>query len=395
MRFLLAALTLLLQATPNEDAVCLKEMLDLSASGPQEKMRERLQDLARGLKDPDLRTKATGAIDDLIAASVLHRKVTDLAKEVTELGGLVKVEGGGPAWLRAAAGDDAMRVFDRLVTLGMNDKTNPHFKDYKLNTRVNDAWLEKLAGLPDLRSLDIANMDVRGPGLSAVGTLRTLESLNLTLTPVTDEPLGALAGLTGLKILGLASTKSTGTGMERLQTLRKLENLNFHSCPVTDAGLQGIGKMSSLLRLEIVHTQFSDAGTPALSGLVNLERLQLGSRKATGAGLAFLRDLPKLRELDVHDGMLSAEGFRNVGAVKTLRVLRAYGGTGGDEGLRALAELSELETLILEGVGISDAGLETLAKLPRLRKLTLHEPKVSEAAAGKLRAALPSLEIVR
>jgi Leucine-rich repeat (LRR) protein len=382
-------------AASASDAARIKEILNLAAAGPQENLRPRLEAITRTLQDPELRAKTSGALDEIVAAAALHRRLSDLGKEVTELGGLVTLEPGGPAWMRSLAGDPAMQLFDRLVTVSMNDKTNPHFKDYKLNPRVNDAWVERVAGLPDLRTLDIANMDVRGPGLRAAGTLRSLESINLTLTPITDESLAALSGLSRLKVLGLASTKVTGTGMEPLQGLKKLENLNFHSTPVNDAGLEWIGKMASLLRLEIVHTQFTDAGTRALSGLVSLERLQLGSRKATGAGLAFLRDLPKLRELDVHDGMLTPEGFRNVGAARTLRVLRAYGGSGGDEGLRALADLSELETLILEGVGVTDAGLETLSKLTHLRKLTLHEPKVTEAGAGKLRAALPSLEIAR
>jgi hypothetical protein len=402
MNRLLAGLALLLAscagdppAAPASDAATVKELLGLAASGPQENLRPRLETVSRTIQDPGLRAKTSGSLDEIVAAAALHRRVSDLGKDVTELGGLVVVEGGGPAWMRSLAGDPAMQVFDRLVTLSLNDKTNPHFKDYKLNTRVNDAWMERLSGLPDLRALDVANMDVRGPGLRAAGTLRSLESINLTLTPITDESLGALAGLTRLKVLGLASTKVTGTGMEPLQGLRKLENLNFHSTPVNDAGLEWIGKMSCLLRLEIVHTQFTDAGTRALSGLLNLERLQLGSRKATGAGLAFLHDLPRLRELDVHDGMLTPEGFRNVGAARTLRVLRAYGGSGGDESLRALADLSELETLILEGIGVTDAGLETLSKFTKLRKLTLHEPKVSEAATGRLRAALPALEIAR
>ena len=55
--------------------------------------------------------------------------------------------------------------------------------------RVNDAWLERIAGLPDLRRLDVANADIRGPGLKHLGTLPSLESLNLTLTPITDDAL--------------------------------------------------------------------------------------------------------------------------------------------------------------------------------------------------------------
>jgi hypothetical protein len=382
-------------ASSPSDGATLKALLEQAAAGPEEGLRSRLETQARELQDADLRTRTLAALDEIVAAARLHRRTETLGKEVAALGGLVTLEPGGPAWMRGVAGDPPMRVFERLAVVSLNDKTNPHFKDYKLNTRVNDEWLERVSGLPDLRSLDVANADIRGPGLRHAGTLRSLESINLTLTPITDDALPGLADLTALKVLGLASTKVTGTGMRSLQAMRKLENLNFHSTPVNDAGLEWIGKMSSLKRLEIVHTQFTDAGTPPVAGLVNLERLQLGSRKASGAGLAFLRELPKLRELDVHDGMLNVEGLRHVAAVKTLTVLRAYGGAGGDEGLSIVAELPQLETLILENLGVTDAGLASLTKLGHLKKLTLHEPKVTEAAVAKLRSAQPSLEIAR
>ena len=382
-------------AGSSEDNHRLREILDLASKGPAKDLRRRMEEITHEIGDAELRSKTMGEIGALVDASAMHQRIINLERDIVALGGVISLEPGGPAWMQAAAGDQAMHVFDRLVVLGLNDKTNPHFKGYKLNTKVDDSWLERVAGLPDLRSLDVANADVRGPGLRHVGTLRTLESVNLTLTPISDDALAALSGLADLKVLGLASTKITGTGLEWLRELRKLENLNCHSTPVNDAGLEQIGKLSSLKRLEIVHTQFTDAGTRALSGLVNLERLQLGSRRATGAGLSFLRDLTKLRELDVHDGLLTPEGFRHVGTVKSLRVFRAYGGSAGNEGLAALAGLSELETLILEGIGVTDAGLETLATLTHLRKLVLHEPKVTDAAVARLHAATPALEIAR
>jgi hypothetical protein len=309
MNRLPALLALLLAACaeppPAAPGAPLKDMLDLAAAAPADGLRPRLESLARAIQEPNIRSKALGAVDQIVAAADLHRRVAGLAKDVTDLGGKATLEPGGPAWMREVTGDGPMELFTRLVGVNLYANVNAHAKDYKLNTRINDGWVDRVAGLPDLRALDLENTDVKGPGLRPVGTLRTLESLNLTLCPVTDEPLAALSELTRVKVLGLASTKVTGIGMKQLQELKKLENLNLHNTPVNDAGLEWIGKLSSLTRLEIVHTQFTDAGAPALAGLVNLERLQVGSRKATGASLAFLRGLPKLRELDVHDGMLA------------------------------------------------------------------------------------------
>ncbi len=383
-------LALLLCADGDVDV--LKALLDEAARGAT---AAALKARGEGLRDPALRAKAAEAVDEIAAAAALRPRLDALQKELAEMGAKAVVEPGGPAWLRERVGAEPMRLFDRLAGLSLYMNVDAHAKDYKLNAKIGDAWVQRLAGLPGLRALNLENTDVRGPGLAAVGTLTSLESLNLTLCPVTDPPFEALAGLTRLKVLGLASTKVDGTGLRHLQGLKALENLNCHSAPVGDAGLEWIGKLASLLRLEIVHTRFTDAGAPHLKGLVNLERLQLGSRSATGASLAVLAALPRLKELDVHDGLLSLEGWRHVAAAKGLRVLRAYGGSGGDEGLRALAGHAALETLILEGNGITDAGLAALSSLPRLRKLTLRESKVSEAGLAALREAAPSLAIGR
>jgi len=308
----------------------------------------------------------------MLLAALLAQDVVALAKEIRDMGAKAVVEPDG-----------------RLSSISLYMKVDAHAKDYALNAKIGDEWVSKLAGLPDLRSLDLENTDLRGPGLKAVGTLKTLERLNLTLCPVDDVHFDALSGLVRVKSLGLASTKVRGEGLRHLTAWTALENLNCHNAPIDDPGLAAIGRLASLTRLEIVHTRFTDAGAPGLAGLVNLERLQIGSRSATGAALAVLPSLPKLRELDVHDGMLDAEGWRHVAAVKTLKVLRAYGGKG--EGLKELARHPELETLLLESSGVTD--ISVLETLPKLRTLTLKEPKLSKEAVDALRAKKADLRI--
>jgi hypothetical protein len=103
-----------------------------------------------------------------------------------------------------------MQVFSRLTELTAVDRSLP-IKSGRHNTKVTDEWLKSLAGLPDLKKLDIHAADVHGPGLEHISTLEALESLNRTLLPIDDEPLNRLAGLKNLRVLLLASTKVTGT----------------------------------------------------------------------------------------------------------------------------------------------------------------------------------------
>lgn len=344
--------------------------------------------------DPLLRIRAREVIPALEKAALARPHLLAVAEAVKGAGGTVRFEGGGPQWLREVAGDDAMRLFDRLTAIDLNDKGNPHDPTYKRNTTLSDGWLTNLVNLPDLAYLDLSNSSVAGPGLKHVGALKSLERLNLTLTLITDPWLEQLGGLTNLRVLSLASAKCSGAGYKFLGNLKRLETANFHTAPVDDAGLAGISKVPSHERLEIVHTHFTDTGAQSLAKLVNLERLQMGSRKATGAAVKPLTGLKKLRELDLHDGQASVEGVRHASEIQSLRVLRIYGPIK-DEGAQPLAKLKNLEVLLVPGTQITDASLEAFAGLSRLKRLEIQGNKVTDGVIAKLKAAIPGLEVVK
>lgn len=348
----------------------------------------------RAINDPLLRLKVRDLGPELERAAVWRPRLADITAATLAAKGTVRFENGGPQWLRDLVGGEALQFLNRLTAIDLYDRQNPHDKSYQRNESLVDAWLDRLADLPDLVSLDLANTSMSGPGLKVVGTLKNLERLNLTLTPITDPHLEHLRGLTKLRVLSLASAKCTGEGFRFLGNLQQLENANFHFTPVNDAGLAGISAVTSLERLEIVHVHFTDAGAPALAKLVKLERLQIGSRDATGAAIAPLTALKKLRELDLHDGQATAEGVRHASQIPSLRVLRIYGAIK-DEGAAPIARLTNLETLIAANTGITDCALEHFAGLANLRRLEIGGCKVTAAGVAKLKQAIPGLEVVR
>lgn len=348
----------------------------------------------RAINDPLLRIKVRELGPELERAAVWRPRLEEITAATLAAKGTVRFENGGPQWLRDLVGGEALLFLNRLTAIDLYDRQNPHDKSYQRNESLVDAWLDRLADLPDLVSLDLANTSMSGPGLKVVGTLKNLERLNLTLTPITDPHLEHLRGLTKLRVLSLASAKCTGEGFRFLGHLQQLENANFHFTPVNDAGLAGISAVTSLERLEIVHVHFTDAGAPALAKLVHLERLQIGSRDATGAAIAPLTALKKLRELDLHDGQATAEGVRHASQIPSLRVLRIYGAIK-DEGAAPIAQLKNLETVIAANTGITDSALEHFAGLANLRRLEIGGCKVTAAGVAKLKQAIPGLEVVR
>jgi len=70
--------------------------------------------------------------------------------------------------------------------------------------------------------LNLMDIDIGDPAMEHVGKLTSLESLNLTLTKVTDSGLTPLTGLKNLKSLGISQTEATEDGINRL--LKALPN---------------------------------------------------------------------------------------------------------------------------------------------------------------------------
>ena len=377
--------------TPSADAPLVRAVLRAQAEGNPVAVTAQLNQIA----DPQLRDRVRKELPALKEALAFRAQAQAVDAAAKEAGGQTAWSTPAPGWLVDLAGEEALAPFRTLASLNLYNGNNPLKGKGGLNLAINDEWLSRVAGLTTLTNLDVANCDVRGPGLKHIGTLKNLERLNFTLTPLTDPHLKHLGGLTKLRIFSFASAKCTGEGFAHLGALQAVENLNFHYTPVNDAGLKEIARLKNLERLEIVHTHFTDAGAPHLAKLTSLRRLQIGSQDATGATVASLVALKNLRELDLSDKQASTEGAKWAGLIPSLRVVRISGGAIKDEGLRHLANLPQLETLLINGTQITDAGLESLAKVKTLRHLEIRGNKVTDDAVAKLQAAIPGLNVVR
>ena len=84
-------------------------------------------------------------------------------------------------------------------------------------TGVTDADLKELARLKNLHTLHLVGTFVTGPGLNELASLKGLHSLNLGRTKMTDGDLNELAGLKSLRTLYLDGTKVTDAGVAKLQ----------------------------------------------------------------------------------------------------------------------------------------------------------------------------------
>ena len=346
--------------------------------------------------DKSLQTKLTSIVPEFERAAQMRRSTLKLEAEIQELGGKLICTPNGPQWLSLATADTGMALFDVPAAIDLYNGNNPLKGQGGRNERVTDDWLKRLVGMTTLRRLDLANCAVKGDGLRHVGTLTSLQELNLTLTPVNDDGLKHLGGLTELRILGLASTQCTGTGFAHFQALRKLESVNFHFTPLNDAGLRAISQVPISGRLWFAHTHFTDAGAASLAALKQLKRCGIGSmeKASSGEAVAALEKLP-LEDLSLLDNQATPGGLVHAAKIVTLRRLDAsHAPSVGDDSLKLLAQLPQLEEFKLGSAQVTDDGIQVLATIKSLKKVFLSGIKtVTPSGVDRLRQARPDLQI--
>jgi uncharacterized membrane protein/mono/diheme cytochrome c family protein len=108
-------------------------------------------------------------------------------------------------------------------------------------TNFGDAELARLAPLSsNFRWLDLAGTRVSDAGLAQLEGMPNLVRLHLERTPITDVGLTHLKGLAELEYLNLYSTGVTDAGLEQLHVLSGLKQLYLWQTKVTPAAAAGL-----------------------------------------------------------------------------------------------------------------------------------------------------------
>lgn len=192
------------------------------------------------------------------------------------------------------------------------DASRPVVEVRLSNLEVTDADIAALAGLPEIRSLDLEGARITDAGLGRLAGLTRLQALGLTGTRVTDDGLEHLKGMVDLKVLVLSKTAVTGSGLRHLAGATRLEELYLFESGVTDSGLKNVKSFKNLRHLNLWGTSITDAGLVHLAALVRLEHLELIGTAITDAGLVHLRPLVDLYDLNMSETLVTAGAARRL-----------------------------------------------------------------------------------
>jgi hypothetical protein len=212
---------------------------------------------------------------------------------------------------------------------------------------------------------------------------------------IKDTGFPLLASFKSLTTVGLGRTGLTNAGLGKLSGLKQLTTLYIDNTQINDAGLNHLKSFPGLTTLGLGHTRTTDAGLVKLRGLTNLTTLYIDNTQITDAGLLELKPLKNLTTLGLGHTRTTDAGIKTICDCWNLTTLYIDNTEITDAGLKDLARLTSLTTLGLGHTRTTDAGLKSLANLKNLTKLYLDHTKVTDSGVSQFQEALPDVDIVR
>jgi hypothetical protein len=165
-----------------------------------------------------------------------------LRLEIEQLNGRVEIESPGPAWLAWLVDP---RYFERVVAINL---TNVR--------RINPEWIR---AFHDIEGLALFNVALTEENLVAFRSLRSLKTLSLMQVFLKGPELSHLADLPSLEELRLGNASDAMAphlaGCDHLRVLHIYRSEGF-----TDHGLRSLPALPGLRRIELVGTSVTEEG---------------------------------------------------------------------------------------------------------------------------------------
>jgi len=281
---------------------------------------------------------------------------------------------------------------------------------------VSDETLLRLQSFTPLRGIDLSHTKITDHGLALLGRMSKLEYVHLDHTHITDSGLAHLVDL-NLIVLLLQGTPISSTGMSHVGSIRSLELLDLGDTAVSDSGIEPLSKLSRLWGLQLNNTKVSDNSMNLLQRLPKLDTLDLRDTKVSDAaltqlepikrlrtlrfrgqrisdaGLKHLRGFTQLEVLILHTTEVTGAGFQELKASTKLKALNLHGSPIKDESIEHLKVFNKLEGLYLGSTSITDAGLKRLHDFTWLKELDVRFTNTTREGVAVLQKALPKCRI--
>ena len=264
------------------------------------------------------------------------------------------------AWLKTTLNEkkelsltEALKDLGAQVSLTEGVVSKVTFKDC---SKLGDAEFRLIGRLNDLKSLTLYGQckGLTDETLPHLTGLTKLEELGTDGIQVSDAGLAMLTALTNLRSLSFFHPSFgmkgfDGSGFAALKALPKLERLTIAGTPFNDKGMAAVTEIKQLRDFRTWHTYQTQAGNESLAKLPELKSLWLGQRLRRYDGgsnaaslddstFAVLRKLKTLESLTLDEARLSLaalQQLKELPRLKKLELRRIDISAGDIEALRA------------------------------------------------------------
>ncbi|GEM_PF-2948397 len=255
-----------------------------------------------------------------------------------------------------------------------------------LDSRATAESFEALAALPGLQHVYLQSPRVDDRVAELLAQKSTLEELRLYGGRLTDVGFRHLTSLPNLRILGFqnGSAHVSDAAIEQLRGHKNLEMLSGLQ-GVTDAGLAIIATIPKLKTLDLSQGVFTAAGLKLLSGAENLVTLNLSNSNVTNDTVEGVRNLHQLAGLNLMScRKITDDALAHVASLKKLTSLTVSHTKITDAGLEHVSRLTSLKGLQIEGTSVTDAGIAHIKNMTKLETLGLRGVRITDASVKTL-----------
>ena len=241
---------------------------------------------------------------------------------------------------------------DRAVLIALYEATGGDNWKHNTNWLISTSPLDQWYGVATddagrVASLYLADNQLTGPILEAVGNLNSLQYLNLTGNQLTGEIPQALGQLNNLKYLDLGYNQLTGLIPGTLGQLDSLQVLDLGYNQLTGTIPKTLGQLDSLQVLDLGYNQLTGTIPKTLGQLDSLQSLDLTDNQLTGEIPQALGQLNNLQSLNLGYNQLTGTIPETLGQLNNLQVLDLTDNQLTGEIPQALGQLNNLQHLNL------------------------------------------------
>ncbi len=257
-------------------------------------------------------------------------------------------------------------------------------------------WLEQIdalkGNLNSLRSIRVSD----NASTSAISQFPSLRNVYLYSQGITDEGVAKLAGLKELRVVNLIQTAVTDDGAKFLNSVPNLKEFGCFGTSLTQVALMHIVNPKGVTKLNLRASAITDEGlVAALPSFPNLESLELSENDAiTDKCVAAIVALPKIVDVNFWLTKVSDAGVAQLEDKQLKRLNLDNIPEITNKSIESAVKIKSLEFLHLGKTSVNDEGIHLLATMPNLTELHLTQSKATAEGVEKLRVAMPNTKIV-